>query len=54
MARVSPNDTAREAARAVFAQLRTAPAPVATSPVAIPETPPQRPLPRGSLVNMLV
>ena len=60
MARVTPsgaNVAAREAARAVFAQLKAPPsaAPVPatplTAPTAISGT---RPLPRGSIVNLLV
>lgn len=55
---------AREAARAVFAQLKTpAPATVGTpvpstpasaAPATVPSTQPRRPMPRGSIINILV
>lgn len=52
---------AREAARAVFAQLKTpapgtpaAAAPATPVPTTIPTTQPRRPLPRGSIINILV
>ncbi len=55
---------AREAARAVFAQLKTpavgnagtpAPSlPATAAPPTVPTTQPRRPLPRGSIINILV
>lgn len=61
--RANNSEAAREAARAVFAQLK-APVPGTPGPAAgvqtqttgpsIPTQPPRRPLPRGSIINMLV
>ena len=54
-------DAAREAARAVFAQLKTSapgtPVPTTPTNTAAPATPPAQPrrnLPRGSIINILV
>jgi hypothetical protein len=63
--RPQSTEAAREAARAVFAQLKTpvaaapGPAPlraptVQTSAPTTPTTQPRRPMPRGSIVNILV
>jgi len=61
--RATTPDAAREAARAVFAQFKSpvpgTPAPSAAaqsqSPApSIPTTQPRRPMPRGSIVNILV
>ncbi|HEX9462703.1 MAG TPA: hypothetical protein VGB82_08885 [Alphaproteobacteria bacterium] len=61
--RPNTSEAAREAARAVFAQLK---APVPGTPASatavqtqtngpsIPTQPPRRPLPRGSIINILV
>lgn len=64
--KVNGNEAARAAARAVFAQINNVPAVPAraaqaapvpatqgASPV-LPSTPPTKPMPRGSLLNILV